>query len=259
VDARLNVHVNATNAGYGAAANLAASKSSGDVLIFLNSDARLSPAAAGNLVREVDRYGGRCIAAARLIGPDGMVQRSAGLLPGPLDLAVRAWGLNRVAASVAGWPIVGHLVRGSRLAREYDSAPEATEPLDTSMVSGACCAMGRTAFEELDGFDERFFLYFEDADLCRRAAKVGIALRYVPAAVVPHIGGASSRDDYHFSPHHSRSMRQYLAKWYGPGGTVVALAILWIRALGKTIALRPDAGRAWRAWRAAAMDEDPRR
>ena len=258
-DGRVQINLNPTNAGYGAAANRAASQATGDVLIFLNSDAELSPAAAEALLSEVSRYQGRCIAAARLIGSDGAVQRSAGLLPGPLDLAVRAWGLNRVAASVAGWPIVGAFVRRSRLGREYESAVEANESVDTSMISGACCAMGRNAFEELGGFDDRFFLYFEDADLCRRATQAGMALRYVPSAVVQHVGGASSSDDYHFGPHHSRSMRQYLAKWYGPGGSAAALAILWVRALGMTLALRPSARRAWRAWWSAATNKDPRR
>lgn len=258
-DVRVHVHSNPTNVGYGAAANRAVSESSGDVLIFLNSDAELSSAAARALGDEAERFGGRCIAAARLIGSDGAVQRSAGLLPGPLDLAVRAWGLNRLATFVARLPIVGRLVRGSRLSREYESAVEATESVDTPMVSGACCAMGRSAFEELGGFDERFFLYFEDADLCRRAGRAGIALRYVPAAVVPHIGGASSAHDYHFGPDHARSMRQYLAKWYGPAGSVLALTILWVRAAGLTLARRPSAGRARRALWAAIRDEDPRK
>lgn len=257
-DERTLVLVNEKNVGYGAAANRAVRESSGDILVFLNSDAELSRSAMRELVAEVERYDGQCIAAARLVGLDGVLQRSAGLLPGPVDLAVRALGLSRLAATVAGWPILGRLVRGNRLAREYESAVVATMPVDTSMVSGACCAMGRNAFEKLGGFDERFFLYFEDADLCRRATKAGIALRYLPAAGVPHIGGASSIDDYHLGPNHARSMRQYLGKWYGAGGSAFAMLILWLRAMGMTMTLQGGARRAWRAWWAALRDEDPR-
>lgn len=112
-------------------------------------------------------------------------------------------------------------------------------------------AVGREAFLELGGFDEQFFLYFEDIDLCRRARAAGFAIRYLPEAVVPHIGGASSADDYHFGPAHARSMRQYLAKWYGPGGAVFAVLLLWLRAVGFTVSLRPRAGRAWRSLWAA--------
>lgn len=255
----VQVEINPSNVGYGAAANRAAATSGGEILIFLNSDAILNRQAADRLVNEVQAFGGRCLAAARQVDANGVVQRSAGLLPGPLDLAVRAWGLNRVGEAMTNWPIIGSIVRRTRLSREYASAMEATASMDTSMVGMAVSAIGRTAFDELGGFDERFFLYFEDADLCRRAGRAGIPVRYVPAAVVTHIGGGSSSDDYHFGPHHARSMRLYLGKWYGPGGSGLALLILWIRALGMTISFRGRARRAWRAWWAALRDEDPRR
>jgi GT2 family glycosyltransferase len=127
------------------------------------------------------------------------------------------------------------------------------------MVSGACFAIGRQAFEELRGFDERFFMYFEDADLCRRASAAGMPIRYVPDAVVTHIGGASSSEVYHFGPYHARSMRQYLGKWYGPPGSALAIVLLWLRAVGFSVTFRPQAKRAWRALWAALTDEDPRK
>lgn len=259
VDRAVRIEVNDSNVGYGAAANRAVQSSTGNIVVFLNSDAVLTPDAASHLVGEVRALGGQCLAAARLVDATGAVQRSAGLLPGPLDLAVRAWGFNVVGAALAQWPVIGLLVRRSRMSREYSSASEATEPMETSMVGMAVSAIGRRAFDELGGFDEQFFLYFEDADLCRRAGRAGISVRYVPAAVVTHIGGGSSSEDYHFGPHHARSMRLYLGKWYGPGGSALGILILWIRAAGMTLLLQAGAGRAWRAWWAALRDEDPRR
>ena len=256
---RVRIEISDANTGYGAAANRAARASNGETLVFLNSDALLTRAAAVHLVGEVEAFGGRCLAGARMVDASGAIQRSAGLLPGPLDLAVRAWGLNRVGAAVAHWPVIGSIVRRSRLSREYASATEATESMETSMVGMAVSAIGRDAFEEIGGFDEDFFLYFEDADVCRRAGVAGIPVRYVPAAVVTHLGGGSSSEDYHFGPHHARSMRLYLGKWYGPGGSALALIILWIRALGMSVMLQGGARRAWRAWWAAVRDEDPRR
>ena len=250
-DSRLTSISRSDNGGYGVAANAGAAHASRDVLVFLNSDAVLSSAALRALVEEVLAGDGRWLAGARLVNADGAIQPSAGLLPGPADLALRTLGLHRVAAQVARAPMVGALIRRSRIAAEYASAGAVAEPFDTSNVSGACCAIGRAAFEELGGFDERFFLYFEDADFCRRAGQAGMRIRYVPAAVVPHIGGASSSEDYHFGPAHARSMRQYLEKWYGPAGAALALALLWLRAMGFTLALRPQAGRAWKALRAA--------
>lgn len=258
-DRDVRVEVNHYNAGYGAGANRGVQSSTGEVVLFLNSDAVLTPGAARHLIDEVRAFDGRCLAGARLIDSEGVVQRSAGLLPGPSDLAVRAWGLNRLGAAMAIWPVIGSIVRRTRLSREYSSAIEATESMDTSMVGMAVSAIGRTAFNAVGGFDEDFFLYFEDADLCRRAGRAGISVRYVPAAVVTHLGGGSSSEDYHFGPHHARSMRLYLGKWNGSGGSALALLILWIRAVGMTLAFHGGARRAWRAWWAALRDEDPRR
>lgn len=60
-------------------------------------------------------------------------------------------------------------------------------------VSGACLLVRRDVFDRVGGFDERFFLYWEDADLCRRIRSAGFATRYCPAARVEHTVGQSSR------------------------------------------------------------------
>jgi GT2 family glycosyltransferase len=247
------------NLGFGAGANLGAAGASGGALVFLNSDATLEVETLSLLATGLAPGGGRMVLGPRLVSRDGSIQRSAGLLPGPLDLAVRSLGLHEVGRQVLRLPVVRNAIRHTRIFREYQTAEAAMIPTDTTMVSGACFAIGREAFEELGGFDERFFMYFEDADLCRRAAAAGIPIRYVPDAVVTHIGGASSSEDYHFGPLHARAMRQYLGKWYGPGGSAFALLILWIRALGMSLTLQGGARRAWRAWWAAVRDEDPRR
>jgi N-acetylglucosaminyl-diphospho-decaprenol L-rhamnosyltransferase len=244
---RLLIVTNVANVGFGAAHNLGAAAATGDILIFLNSDAELSEQAASRLVDEVVREGGRCISGPRLVSPDGAIQRSAGLLPGPFDLTVRALGLSTLATRIADWPTLRHLTGLGGLAHEYDSAVRVDSAMSTTMVSGACFATSRNAFDELGGFDERFFLYFEDADLCRRALKAGMAIRYVPEAVVPHVGGASSSEDYHFGPRHARAMRQYLGKWYGPAGASLAVMLMFLRAVATSVGSPRRAGRAWRA------------
>ena len=171
-------------------------------------------------------------------------------LPAPSDLAVRALGAHRLGGWLRTWPVVGRLVRGSRLAREYASAEASAEPMSTSMVSGAVSAIGREAFLEIGGFDEEFFLYFEDADLCRRVLRAGMPIRYLPQAVVTHIGGGSSSDDYHFGPRHARSMRLYLAKWYGPAGAAFSSVLMFLRAVGFSVGSPRRAGKAWSAFAA---------
>jgi GT2 family glycosyltransferase len=248
---RLTIMGNQMNVGFGTANNQAAKLATSDVLILLISDAQIRPEAARLLVEEVARHRGRCIAGPRLISPDGTVQRSIGVLPGPFDLAIRALGLHTIARWITRLPGIGSLVSRSELASDYESAISATEPTITAMVSGACLAIGRLAYEELGGFDERFFMYFEDADLCRRALRAGMAIRFVPDAVVAHLVGASSSGDYRFSPMHARSMRQYLEKWWGLPGAVFAILLLWLRLVGHAIVLHPGTAKAFRALVAA--------
>lgn len=240
-----------SNVGFGSAANRGARLATDDVIIFLNSDAVLARPALAALTHELRRHGDRAIVGPRLVEPDGRIQRSAGLLPGPLDLSIRALGLHAVARWLPSIPLGARVLRRLSLAREHASAESATETIDTNMVSGACFAIGREAFWELGGFDERFFMYFEDADLCKRAAAAGMPIRYVPSAVVTHIGGASSEGDYHFSPMHARSMRQYLEKWWGSPGAALAIVLLWLRLVGHALVLHPGTGKAFAALRAA--------
>lgn len=257
-DPRLRLIEHGTNVGFGAGHNAAARAATGDSLLLLNSDALLTAEAVACLEASLARDAHRSIVAPRLITPDRVIQRSAGLLPTPLDLSIRSLGLHSPVRGLAQHSPLRSLIGHLPFVREHASAETATDTMETTMVSGACFAIGREAFWELGGFDERFFMYFEDADLCRRASAAGMPIRYVPSAVVTHIGGASSSEDYHFGPLHARAMRQYLGKWYGHGGSALAVLLLWLRAVGMTVALRQDSRRAWRAFWAALRDHDPR-
>lgn len=249
-DVRVRVVENDRNAGFGAAADLGAQQASGDVLLFLNSDARLRSDAVSILAAEVERAAGRAIVGPRLVGEDGDIQRSAGLVPKPDDLLVRGLGIHHLGRALGRLPLVGRLLSGNRIAMEYDQAITATGPIGVSMVSGACMAIGREAFEELGGFDQRYFMYFEDADLCRRATRAGWPVRYVPNAIVDHVGGASSAGDYRFGPMHAASMVRYLRDWHGRSGLVTGLAILLLRAMGHALTLRPSTRVTFHALRA---------
>jgi N-acetylglucosaminyl-diphospho-decaprenol L-rhamnosyltransferase len=75
-----------------------------------------------------------------------------------------------------------------------DSAREASgESFAVDWVSGACMMARREALTAVGGFDERYFMYWEDADLCRRLREKGHSTRYVPACTIVHSGGVSTR------------------------------------------------------------------
>jgi N-acetylglucosaminyl-diphospho-decaprenol L-rhamnosyltransferase len=84
---------------------------------------------------------------------------------------------------------------------------------DVEWVSGSCFLIRRTAWEQLGGFDEAYFMYAEDVDLCWRARRLGWRVGYEPAAVVAHVQGAStSQVPYRMILEHHRSLLRFSAR-----------------------------------------------
>ena len=149
------------NPGYGAAANAAAKATKGDPIAILNPDVTLEPGwlqAVVDAFRSDEQLG---VAGAKLLFPDGLVQHAGGTLRRPLMLA------------------------DHRRYRQPDD-PSEVDPIDVDYVTGAALALRRRALEQLGGFDEGFFLYFEETDLCWRAREAGWRVRYLPTARAVH-------------------------------------------------------------------------
>jgi GT2 family glycosyltransferase len=92
------------------------------------------------------------------------------------------------------------------------------------MVQGACLVIRRDVLDQLDGFDERFFLYFEETDLCKRAADAGWETHYVGSTSVVHAGSQSSADQRPNAREFIRSMYLFHHKHYG----LARAAALWL-------------------------------
>ncbi len=159
------------NGGYGAAINEAARRSRGRVLLAMNADLLPEPgfladalAAAERMVADVPRRWG--VAGCQLRNPDGAPQGSFGPLP-----TLALW-LRRQARPPA-W-------------RKYDRGPFAAER-DVPWATGACLLIARACWEDLGGFDERFFMYCEDVDFCQRAGQRGWRVAYLPRPAVRHL------------------------------------------------------------------------
>jgi GT2 family glycosyltransferase len=114
----------------------------------------------------------------------------------------------------------------------FPAAEEPSGPVRVDWVSGACMAVRRRVLEEVGGFDERFFMYFEDADLCRRAREAGWGVYYLPDAQVVHETGASSRDRPRAILRLHKSAFLYHRKHgpHGPLGLYDALVLLGLCA-----------------------------
>lgn len=181
---RASVIASTDNLGYGAAANRAFSRHAAardaDVLIVSNSDIIFSPGSIAAMVDDLRRHPEAGLNGPRLLNTDGSLQASCFPLPGGVQ-----WLFDNDAAC-ALLRFVPFLRR--RLLRLWKHDGER----EVAWVKGALLGIRRSAYEQVGGFDESFFMYYEETDLCLRLAKHGWRIRFTPAAEVIHVGGTST-------------------------------------------------------------------
>jgi len=164
------------NVGFAAAVNQGVSIGAAPYILLLNNDARLGSQA---LDRMRQGLGDQRVAAVgpHLVGPNGQTELS-------LDRTLSLW-------SEAYFKMLGAFYGSGRGPMAAYVRKLYANSRDVLSLSGACILLRREAFEQVDGFDERFFLYAEDIDLCLRLRQTGWSLRYEADAVVEHDRGAS--------------------------------------------------------------------
>lgn len=197
-----HVKRNASNFGFSRACNLGAQGAATDYLLFLNPDAQVDPDAIGEMVsfmsaREQAACCGPLIVDERGI-PDPACRRG---FPTPANALGRLFFLEKLFPS-------------SRVFSSYTLPWLGFETeARVDCVSGACLMIRRSEFERLGGFDESFFLFGEDIDLCKRVAEHKGETWFVPSAKVVHIGGHSMRQaNDRAQIEFYRAMRLYMAK-----------------------------------------------
>ena len=169
------------NLGFAAANNLAFPAAQGKYLVLLNSDAFLLPGALERAIAHMEKQPGTGLAGGRLIGEDGSWQPSARQFPSLLNDFLSFSGL-------------AHRFRKSRFWGRADRTwADPLEETGADWVPGAFAIIRASVLEQVGGFDDAFFLYYEEVDLCRRIKAAGYAVRYLPDVVVVHLGGESSK------------------------------------------------------------------
>jgi len=175
---------NPTNVGFGRAVNQALSRARAPFVLIMNPDCRLEPGALAALEDEMRREPQCAIAGPRILDPDGSVQGSA---RGDPDMFTGFFGRSTALRRLMPW------LPASRRNVVDVSVPAGGPSLAVDWLSGACVLARCEALVAEGGFDERYFLYWEDADLCRRLRTRGYEVRYVPVATAVHRVGLSSR------------------------------------------------------------------
>jgi len=232
---KTHVIANAHNAGFGAAVNQAARSTNAPLLWLLNPDCEVVPGAVAALVDTLARHPDCAIAAPQLLNADGTTQESA---RGEPDAWTGLFGRHSILTKFFPRARIArqNLRAADLVASQADSAP-------VDWVMGAAMLVRREPFDLVGGFDERFFLYWEDADLCRRLRSRGFTTRYVPPARVVHTGGASARtrpreatvafhrNAYLYYAIHVVPSRWHPARWFA---WIALRARAWWRTRGST-------------------------
>jgi GT2 family glycosyltransferase len=206
---------NAENVGFGRACNQGLARAQAPYVLLLNSDAEVRPGAVETMAGRLDRQADLAAVGPRTRDGDGLVEVSFGP---PLTLR-HEWRQRRLVRGVrARSP--GALRAAERLASaEHEPA----------WLSASCLLARREALRAVGGFDETFFLYEEDVDLCLRLRQAGWRLLYTPAAEVVHHGGRSmERLPERARREYDRSHLHYYRKHNGPLPTAALRA--WLAA-----------------------------
>ncbi|MGO1315640.1 MAG: glycosyltransferase family 2 protein [Cellulomonadaceae bacterium] len=191
------------NLGYGRAANLGAHDARSPWVVVANPDIVWEPDSLDRLLDAAKRHPEAGSLGPKLLNSDGTVYPSARAIPS-LKLG-------------AGHAVLGKIWPSNPYSRAYRRANETSPQTERTAgwLSGACLLIRRDAFESIGGFDETYFMFFEDLDLGERLGLAGWTNVYVPTATVTHAQGVSWKKApaAMISAHHA-SARQYLNRRY---------------------------------------------
>ena len=168
------------NRGFGAGCNVGWRAATAPFVLFLNPDARIEAAAVRRLAAVLRADASVGAVAPKILADDGSVDTSLRRFPRARSTFAQALFLHRLFPK-ADW--TDELIRDEGAYRHSHLV---------DWVSGACVLVRRDVLERLEGFDEGFFMYCEDMDLCKRIAAAGYGVRFEPEAMATHRGGESS-------------------------------------------------------------------
>jgi N-acetylglucosaminyl-diphospho-decaprenol L-rhamnosyltransferase len=223
-------YIKLSNRGYGAAINAAARTLPSTVrwILVSNPDVVFRPGAIDAMIDVAQNDDSVGEVGPRILDADGSVYPSARAIPS-LRMGI-------------GHAIFGRVWRSNPWTRRYlqNESLGSDEIRAVGWLSGACLLLRRAAFDTIGGFDETYFMYFEDIDIAYRLSKAGYNNIYAPTAEIVHTGAHSTESDSgEMIDAHHRSARIFISQRY-PG---VALSPLRL-ALGIGLRVRASIDRA---------------
>jgi len=199
----LKVIYSAKNIGFGKAANLAAKKAQGQYLLVTNPDVIFGENSIKKLIEEA-----------------GLEKKLGALAPQQLDTH------GNILQSIGGAPFlpdglfvfsfINKLFPQNKYSKRYWLPDlDRTKKQEVETLGGACILFPKMVFLKLKGFDPRFFMYFEEADMCYRIRKLNLKLIYLPTAKITHLVGRSTQDKKFIQKTFEKSRYKFFEKYHG--------------------------------------------
>lgn len=218
------------NHGFGKASNIGAAQIAEPFIAFVNPDATASPDTFSRLTEAIEEAGPATFAVGpALLNDAGERERSARRFP-TIANAFFNWRYRQVFASSRNRAMTEFLMLDRDLTSTFAS----------DWVSGAFLLCRTQDFREVGGFDEDYFLYYEDIDLCRRARERGQSAKFIGTAVAHHsIGGSSKSVSMLAGWWRVRGFLEFYRKWLRRGlGSDLAFGFLLLAGMGLEILFR---------------------
>ena len=179
---RVRLIRNKENVGFARAHNRGIAASTGDFVVLINPDTVVERQFFASLRSFFEEHPQVGIAGPKILDSEGELQLSA-----RREISALSGFLGRTSLLTRLFP------KSSLVKSQFPAVTEGSRPAPVDWVSGACMAIRRDTLQNIGPLDERFFMYFEDADLCRRARAAGWLVYYLPHIEIVHQTGASSR------------------------------------------------------------------
>jgi len=213
--------LNQDNIGFGRAANQAARGASGDSLLFLNGDSFLKPIQLLEIEQVAARLDEVGAIGFRQISETGMVQLTFGRFPTLRSELERNRWQRALDINGAPWAT-----------QKIESFGE--DPFQVDWVSGSCLWIKKAVYEKINGFDEQFFMYYEDIDLCCRVRELDLKVYHSANPRILHGHGASALKNPEVARAAYRNSQLYFAqKHKGPLTAFVIHGYQFIRQIFK--------------------------
>ena len=197
------VYIKSKNIGFGSGCNVGARRAKGKFFLFLNPDTRVRRGTLDLLLSHIEKN-----PTIGVLGPK-MYDGNKKLLP-TINAKITP------SKALVVYSFINSFFKNNPIShRFWMKDVDRTQKQKVDVVSGACMMIPSRIFKEVKGFDKRFFLYFEEQDICIRIARRGYGVFFYPSSKIVHLGGRSLSDKEQIQSYFEKSRYLYLKKHFG--------------------------------------------